>query len=195
MRRSKPSRDKYPESIPSSFSSVNATENGVAGLTRFDSEEDEDEELFSGRDRGCCCILCCRKGFLSIFKPASREVHMDKIQRSGGYMIDLPCFKFGKNIKMHRWDSEGRVSPHMQAHLFAKSQNNILFIMRRGSCLYKTIWCSARSVLCCYRCIFCARFVHNVNEGRKTSNTKKKRRHSELREKGCCGYTELDHVD
>merc|ERR1711871_512124 len=120
---------------------------------------------------------------------------MDKIQRSGGYMIDLPCFKFGKNIKMHRWDSEGRVSAHMEAHLFAKSQNNILVGMRHGSCLNTFIRCSARSVLCCYRCIFCARVVNGGGRGHKQASKKFPRRKSIVREKGCCGYTELDHFD
>lgn len=191
-----------------SWGSINVTkidEHGsVLGSTKrtsacvIDYDGDDEENLFGG-DRGCCCISCCRRMFRSVCKPASREAHMDKIQRSGGYMINLPCFKFGKGESMHRWDSEGRVSPHMQAFMYAKSETNVVTMMKRGSCGHRSIRCSARSVLACYRCVYCARFVDARGDGKprvKRQNRRSSRGHAKpLRETGCCGYTELDHVD
>jgi hypothetical protein len=196
----------HQKSNASSWGSINVTKidrNGSvleSSMSRSSNTIDydgADEGLFSGGDRGCCCITCCRRAFRSVCKPASREAHMDKIQRSGGYMIDLPCFKFGKGSRLHRWDSEGRVSPHMQASMYSQSEMNVLTSIKRGSCGYRTIWCSARAVLGCYRCVYCARFVHSdtASGGKRTKQRRSRRNPATLRETGCCGYTELDHVD
>ena len=189
----------------SSWGSINVTKINDDGSVLKSTQRsgitiDEEEENYTRGDCGCCCISCCRRMFRSVCKPASREAHMDKIQRSGGYLISLPCFTFGKEeAQMHRWDSEGRVSPHMQAYMYAQSEANVFVAIKPGSCGHRALWCAARSMLACHRCVYCARFVHTHRDGttpvERKSRSSPRRRSSTLRETGCCGYSELDHVD
>lgn len=104
---------------------------------------------------GCCCFVFWKCCFRSVCKPASREARMNKLQQSGGYMVELPCFKFTQFTRMHRWDSEGRISPYMQAYLFAKNEDSVLASIKRGSCAHSLLRNCAQFALICCRCPCC----------------------------------------